>query len=655
MHYAFIRELFSSPVATAICWTLIHSLWQGLFFALTTGLVLLATKNSSPSLRYHFLSVQFLLFIFVIIATFIFEWNNNISGILRDNITANAVTSIISYQNATAVTVSKYHLLDTILAFLSQHTATIVMIWFIVFFVKSIKIISSLFYIQRLCSNKTHRPSIYWEEKITELCKHLKITKTVRLLESEIIKVPAVFGHLKPVIFIPLGILSNLPPQQIEDVLLHELGHIRRSDYLFNMGQNIIETIFFFNPACLWISSMIRDERENCCDDIAIAQTKDKKQFIESLIRFRELYIYNHSTYVTAFPGTGNSFLNRIKRIAMNKNKSLNPAENVFLAISLIAIGTLIMAFSQPKDPQPPKPAATMVTVKSPVTPLPASAFTTAQRADTIPVAKKSAQTTESMRQLDKGDYSVIYSDIDKAAGKETVVLKTAGNEYKLVKQNGEVAYLVVNDEKIPQDKMSEYSELLKKINARLEIMRKEQEIRDKEQEVRDEEQRKRDAEQEVRNDEQKKRDSEQAIRDKEQEKRDAEQAIRDKQQDKINAEQEIRNQEQKKRDAEQAIRDKEQEIRNREQKKRDAEQAMRDKEQEKRDAEQKVRDAELKKLIDELVTDKIIKDKNATLSFTLTADEFIVNGEKQSPETLKKYKTKYINLVGGKFNFRYN
>ncbi len=305
--------------------------------------------------------------------------------------------------------VLKYQFLNAVSVFLSRYAPGIVTVWFIILVVKSIKIISSLVYTQHIRNHKTHKPSAYWNDKIVMLCHQLQITKTVQLLESEIIKVPAVFGHLKPVIFIPLGILANLPPQQIEAVLLHELAHIRRNDYLFNLVQNIIETMFFFNPALLWMSSIIREERENCCDDIAIEQTKDKKQFIESLIRFRELYIYNNSKYVTAFPGNKNSFVNRITRIAMNKNKSLNPAENVFLAISLVIISTLVMAFCQIKEPSPLKSAPLIDVSSPPAVPAPATVtFATtgmtvsAPVNDTVPKNKKSAQ------QLDNGDYTVI-------------------------------------------------------------------------------------------------------------------------------------------------------------------------------------------------------------------------------------------------------
>ena len=113
------------------------------------------------------------------------------------------------------------------------------------------------------------------------------------LLESAIVKVPVVIGLLKPVILLPLGLLSNLPPDQVEAVLLHELAHIRRKDYLVNLLQSFAEVVFFFNPALLWISSLMREERENCCDDVAISHIKNKKQFIHALVAFQE-YAMHH-------------------------------------------------------------------------------------------------------------------------------------------------------------------------------------------------------------------------------------------------------------------------------------------------------------------------------------------------------------------------
>jgi hypothetical protein len=142
--------------------------------------------------------------------------------------------------------------------------------------------------------------------------------------------------------------LTQLAPDQVEAILLHELAHIRRNDYLVNLAQNIVETLFFFNPALLWLSTLVRDERENCCDDIAIAQLQNKKQYVESLIRFRERSMYGSSLSAVGFAGRKSSFLNRIRRIVENKNYTLSPFEKGSLACSSIVAAFLALAVVVP-------------------------------------------------------------------------------------------------------------------------------------------------------------------------------------------------------------------------------------------------------------------------------------------------------------------
>jgi bla regulator protein BlaR1 len=79
-----------------------------------------------------------------------------------------------------------------------------------------------------------------------------------------------VIGNLKPVILMPIGLLTALTTEEVEAILMHELAHIKRRDYLVNLLQSLMEIVFFFNPAVLWISQLIKAERENCCDDLAL-------------------------------------------------------------------------------------------------------------------------------------------------------------------------------------------------------------------------------------------------------------------------------------------------------------------------------------------------------------------------------------------------
>jgi len=115
----------------------------------------------------------------------------------------------------------------------------------------------------------------------------------------------------------------------------------------------------------LWISSLIREERENCCDDIAVGETRNKKEFIHALVSFQE---YRQSTpYRLAFAGNKSHLLERVKRIVHNDNKTLNIREKLFLLISVFITAGITMAYVQ-LSPVPVKPVATQVKAAGAVT-----------------------------------------------------------------------------------------------------------------------------------------------------------------------------------------------------------------------------------------------------------------------------------------------
>jgi bla regulator protein BlaR1 len=157
--------------------------------------------------------------------------------------------------------------------------------------------------------------------------------------------VPMVIGHLKPVILIPIGFINALSSEEVEAILVHELAHIRRRDYLVNLLQSFMEIVFFFNPAVIWISQLIKAERENCCDDIAIAQAGDKGSYIQALLSCQE---YQHAApgLSMALATNKSTLLNRVKRIVNNHNQSLNIMEKTLITICMVTAGLFTVAFS---------------------------------------------------------------------------------------------------------------------------------------------------------------------------------------------------------------------------------------------------------------------------------------------------------------------
>ena len=286
----------------------------------------MGTKKSHPALRYKLLSTLFFFLAFLFAATFLYELLHSGMAVDGGSTSGGKITTLAQKIDHPAI--ARYRrtanrLSYNIVGFLSRNSSLIVAVWFIILSVRMARMLFVLGYTRHIVRHRSHEPSLYWKQRLAQLCDQLRITKPVTLLESKIAKLPVVFGQLKPVILVPVGLLTQLAPDQVEAILLHELAHIRRNDYLANLLQNIIETLFFFNPALLWLSSLIRDERENCCDDVAIGQLKSKKQYVETLIRFKERSMYGRSMSAVGFAGRKSSFLKRISRIIENKNYAL--------------------------------------------------------------------------------------------------------------------------------------------------------------------------------------------------------------------------------------------------------------------------------------------------------------------------------------------
>ncbi len=329
---------------------LIHSLWQGLLFAGIAAAFLIVYRKARSTLRYNMVGFMCVLFLVACVLTFMYEWNQlSLEGFLpktthqQGNSPASGFKILIPALN---------QLSGTLADFVSSNSLLITGLWLILFLYRATKLTGGILFLQRARRRRVFLPSGEWQRRIDRICQRLAIFKAVQLLESGYITIPMVIGHIKPVILVPLGFLTGLPAQQVEAVLIHELAHIRRSDYLVNMVQTITETVFFFNPGLVWMSSLLREERENCCDDLAIEQTGNKREFIEALISFKE-FSFGDGSYAVAFPGKKNQLLQRVSRILNNGHQKFGGLEKGFLLGGLIAIlisvTSAVVAARQPR------------------------------------------------------------------------------------------------------------------------------------------------------------------------------------------------------------------------------------------------------------------------------------------------------------------
>jgi beta-lactamase regulating signal transducer with metallopeptidase domain len=149
-------------------------------------------------------------------------------------------------------------------------------------------------------------------QTVSRLARRMSIDRPVRVLMSSLTDSPSVAGWLRPVILLPTASLLNLSVEQLEAVLAHELAHIRRHDYLVNLIQTLVETLFFYQPAVWWVSSCIRNERELCCDDLAVEICGDPVGYARALTKLERLRVIAPEL---ALSSAGGPLLRRIQRL----------------------------------------------------------------------------------------------------------------------------------------------------------------------------------------------------------------------------------------------------------------------------------------------------------------------------------------------------
>ncbi len=185
------------------------------------------------------------------------------------------------------------------------------------------------------------RPGAAWELRLAYLRARFGVRRPVRLLSSARALTPMLVGWIKPVILLPASLLSGFPPQQVELIIAHELGHVRRWDYLANLAQVVVETVLFYHPVVYWISRDVRNAREECCDDLVLQVASGKAlAYARALAGLEELR-HDPRFAAPALAAGGGELLTRIRRI-VGAGAMAQPAPRNALLPLLLAAATLV-------------------------------------------------------------------------------------------------------------------------------------------------------------------------------------------------------------------------------------------------------------------------------------------------------------------------
>ncbi|MEN8226832.1 MAG: M56 family metallopeptidase [Bacteroidota bacterium] len=312
--------------------TLVHSLWIGLLLLSILKIILQLIPGKYSNIRYRIATVSLLIFLGAVVTLFLHLFDPLKSQTNAIHVTQKLTHLIPVIQDlSNNIGRSPVEIISTLCSYI--YSAGVL-----------IMLIRSIISLRQIRGLKRSGLPIRgeWYDRFIQIKFSILPHRKVSLLESDRIEVPSVIGLLKPAILVPAGMFTHLSPDQVETILMHELYHLRRLDFLVNLIQLVVEALFFYNPAVRIISQMIRTERENCCDDRVVLSCGDPLAYARALLKLAE----HHPLFNTLVPGALGTeqyqLLNRIKRILNQSNMKTNIREK-FVSLLIMAGGMIIL------------------------------------------------------------------------------------------------------------------------------------------------------------------------------------------------------------------------------------------------------------------------------------------------------------------------
>lgn len=319
-----LQAFIASPTATVIGLTLAYSLWEGALISAVLGAALIGL--GSPRARYAAACGAMLAMVACFTVTSMWMLSAQAQALRSSNL-----TSVPAWEALTTTTtpVPWQARLATVVPWLT-------LVWILGAFLMYAKRIAAWVSARRLRRRGVCCPHGYWQSEVARLSARLGISRSVTLLESCLADVPMVLGDFRPLILMPVGLLAGIPPTQVEAVLLHELAHIRRRDYLVNSLQRFAAGLFFYHPAAWWFSKVMCAERENCCDDVVVSVSGDPYEYADALATLEQNRVTGR---VPAVVATGGNLAKRIRRLLFPKHSSaLAPLLAAGILVALVPL-----------------------------------------------------------------------------------------------------------------------------------------------------------------------------------------------------------------------------------------------------------------------------------------------------------------------------
>jgi len=330
--------MLENPFLYSLAITLVHFIWQGCLVALSLKILLTFVSPQKTQIRYTLATIAMLINLLLPIATFLVVYHVDLKELTNSHTMITTLVKNINFTNETDFSATFIEYLPFVsIAWLASISYLTVKLVFDVRFVNQLTKVGIISTEKQLTS------------RFMQLAQEMELTTMPRLLISLKAEIPMAVGWLKPVVLLPASMISGLSAMQLEMLILHELAHIKRHDYLVNFIQTVVEILLFFHPAVRWVSTQMRNEREFCSDDIAVHHCCKPIAYARTLTETAALcqknaHNGNHSIPQMALAASGGDLKQRVIRIVDSHCTTNNDLgrwfASIFLFLSLLLIST---------------------------------------------------------------------------------------------------------------------------------------------------------------------------------------------------------------------------------------------------------------------------------------------------------------------------
>ncbi len=281
----FLSHLLSPTTMRLMALTLLHFLWQGTAFA-ALAYAAMAFCRSAASRYAMGLAMLVMMAVTPGLTYLTLQGQERDGTVAMNSVRAEAgPTTIVTANPAKFAAKATY---APVTDGVPGYFLWLVEIWFAGVMLLGLRSAGGVLMVERLRRKESRFVGEHMREFCLTLQKKMGLQRLVNFYECNRLDAPAVAGWLRPVVMLPVTALTGLSEAQLSSVIAHELAHIKRYDTLVNLFQIGVETLLFYHPGVWWLNKKIREERENCCDDMAVEVCGNPLTYAHALARMAE-------------------------------------------------------------------------------------------------------------------------------------------------------------------------------------------------------------------------------------------------------------------------------------------------------------------------------------------------------------------------------